>query len=32
MTKIIVLVVNIGLFCMLSTAMGYLLAVALTGA
>lgn len=30
MTKIIILVVNIGLFCMLSTVMGYFLAVALT--
>jgi hypothetical protein len=32
MIKLLWIVLNIGLFCMLSTAMGYFIAVALTGA
>jgi nitrate reductase NapE component len=32
MSKLLFIVLNIGLFCMLSVAMGYFIAVALTGA
>jgi hypothetical protein len=32
MLKLLWIVLNIGLFCMLSLAMGYFIAVALTGA
>ena len=32
MLKLLWIVLNIGLFCLLSVGMGYLLAVALTGA
>jgi hypothetical protein len=32
MAKLLFIILNIGLFCMLSIAMGYFIAVALTGA